>query len=358
MSKGSAGKVDFPTHMKDIHQDWLGYNGGVTSIDTDLISVMNASFLDNPFENLSYTDPSTDFDAVESEFGELQTEVDALDNETDYGGIVDAVVAKLDTSGVLDSIDVSSFVSAPRTEADAEIGAAVAKAVDLVDDRTILNLVKNFEKRTDYIRDRARRRFSGQMADINAINSSAYLFGLALIEAQSMQSVSDFHSDTTRQQFAQNVDAHIQVYRQQFAAYIDVAVRSKIIREQLLGQHTQNVISMLYQNVTFKQALSQILAEIKRVRTVAEAEYVGNTGDLNKNFSLWDFEVFDIGSRVLGGLGGGTYIPKAASKTSSAIGGALGGAAKGATIGAAGGPISAGTGALIGAGLGIGSALF
>lgn len=362
MSKGAAGKVGFPAHMETVHKDWLGFTGegGDTTVTTSLIEVMNTALgvSGNPFDSLSYTDPSTDFDAVETEYAKLETKVDALAHDTDYGSIVDTVVAKLDTAGVLNDIDVSSFVDDSVSQADTVIAAAVKQAVDLVDDQTVLNLVKNFEHRTNYLRDRARRRFSGQMADINAVNSSAFMFGLALVEAQSMQSVSDFHSDVTRQQFGQFVDSHITIYRQQLISYVDVAVRNKVIRDNLLGQQTDRVVGMLYQNVSFTQALSEALGEIKRVRTVAEAEYVGNSADLNKNFSLWDFEVFDIGTRVLGGLGGGSYVPKGASKTSSAIGGALSGAGKGAALGSAVPGLGTGVGAAIGAGLGIGSALF
>lgn len=343
MSKGTAGKVDFPEHMKDVHIDWLGHP---TSIDVTLDDVMNTALGagGNPFESLSYTDPETDFDEVETSFGLFNTDVQALDHATDYGSIVDAIVAKLDTSGILNDVDVTSYQTNAEAGATSALQEAISQAVSLVDSDVIMRLVKSFEARTSYSRDRAVTRFSNQMADINAVQGSAYMFGLALIEAQVMQSVEDFHSEVTREQFNANTATYVQLFRDHLSLSVESAIRSKVNRDQLLGSNMQLVFNALYNNTNLKQSVASTLAEIKRLRTVAESEYVGNTADLNRSFSSWDFNVFNMATPVLGGMGGGTALPPAASKTSSAIGGAI----AGATAGAAFGPAGAGVGAALG----------
>lgn len=360
MSKGAAGKVGFPTYLEDMHTNWVG-DGDVLANLTDIMDTA-LGVAGNPFEALSYTDPSTDFDAVETEFQEFDTDVDALNYSTDYGAVVDAVVAKVDEAGVLNDLDITTLTSDSESTATSELATAVSKAVDNIDESVIRNLVKNFEARTSYSRDRAIRRFSGQMADINAVQGSAYMFGLALIEAQVVQSVEDFHSQVTREQFSRNVEHHIDLFKTFLSRSVETSIRNKVVRDSMLTKDTNLMTNMLYRNINLHQVVASTLAEIKRVSTVAEAEYIGNTADLNKAFSSWDFEVFNMASPVAGALGGGTFVPKSASKASSAIGGALsgaaGGALAGAEIGAAGGPIGAGAGAAIGALGGIGAALF
>lgn len=364
---GSAGSVDFPAHMKNPHQDWIGQKSGAdvdNAVTVSLYDVMETALAagGNPYEGLEYNDPSTDFDSVETEYNTFQTSVSNLDNETDYVSTVDAVVAKIDEAGIINDIAYGTSATDSTSVADTQIAAAVSKAVDLIEGETITRLIRNYETRTNTARDRSVRRFTSSMAEAGAVNSSAYMFGLALIEAQVLQSVEDFHSTVEREQFNRNIDHHVQLFRDDLRHRIEILVRNKMARDSFLDSHTNLVTQSLYQNISLEQASAAVLAEIKRVRTVAEAEYTGNTADLNSAFSSWDFEVYKNSTAVLGGIGGGSFVPKAASKTSSAIGGALSGAGSGAlsgaAIGAAGGPIGAGAGALIGAGIGAGSALF
>lgn len=115
---GSTGEVSFPAHMEEIHQDWLGYSGGVTSITTDMISVMESALTTNPLDSLSYADPASDISALETEYGEFETMVEALDDQADWQSIVDAAVSKIDSAGVLEEVDFATLISNALTSTD------------------------------------------------------------------------------------------------------------------------------------------------------------------------------------------------------------------------------------------------
>lgn len=274
---GSAGKVGFPSYLEEQHSDFI--NGGAGSIvpTTSIYDLWETGLGvgGNPFTGLAYTDPDGDMTEVETLSMAFQNEV----------------------TGLSAADELSNAMIAATNAADNSANALATKAFE------------DNQKRT---RARSIRAFSGQMAGINAVNSSAYMFGIALIESAALQSVENFRAELTLGQQQQLVQSYIQL-------------RSEKMR-------------LLQTAVT-------TLLEIKRIRIVAEGEYVGNESDLSYRHANWDWEVVGNTVAAMGGLGGGTRLPKGPSKAMSAIGGAAKGAAAGGSIG---GPVGAGIGAVVG----------
>lgn len=356
---GVSGAVEFPDHMEDIHKEWLGYSDGPQGLVTNLSDAMNSALrsLGNPFSGFEYEDPAPILSDINSELSSYKDVVDALDAEVDYNSIVDNAVKKVDTVGVLNDVDTSGIVTALKSENEELIADAIETAVQAIESEALDNVVNAFAERQRYAKSRAVRQYTGQMADINAVQSSAFMFGIALIEAEHLQSVSDF-----------NAQVSIDVYRDMVKAYIgrlsenlNIELRKKSIRDQILMNSINLTMQAFNSNKNFKKSLLELTTEINRIEFLIGQEYVASSADLKNKEATWPFKVFTYGGQLLGSMGGGTALPEGPSKAGSAIGGALSGAASGAlsgaSIGAAGGPITAVGGAAIGAGAGLAAAL-
>ncbi len=360
---GSTGQVDFPDHMEDVHKDWLGHvSGSVTAISTDLIAVMDAALASNPLNALSYDDFSTEITEVKSEYDAYNTAIDALDTSTDWGAIVDDAVSKAGASGILEELSIDNIINATKNGAAAAITNAVQGAVEALDDEVLLAAVEQYVRTREFDRARLRTRYKASMANLNAERSSAYALGLALLEIDFERETGQYQQQLEIETYRQGLTFYVEMFSREISARIQMHVQNKRSREEFLLQNIN--LQLQYKQFVYqlKQTLVQLLQEIHRISFVMDQEYTQATAELNWKHDSWDFEVFHNGVAVLGGIGGGQFVPNAPSRAGSAIGGALQGAGSGAlagaSIGAAGGPITAAGGALIGGIMGLGAGLF
>lgn len=348
-SGGSSGKIDFPEHMKNIHQDWMGYSGSATPVDTDVIQVMNNALGTggNPFENVNLTDPDSDMSEVETQFGEYETEVEALDEEADWNSIIDTAVSKIDSTGVLEEIDVNSIATAARTGAKNGLNDAIEFAVDAINGQIIKEAVVQYQRRSNIQKERSISRFSTTMADVNAVNSSAYMFGLAVLEAQHLQDVDQFQSQLEVQTYDRMIQNYAQFFQTELEARLRADLTEKKSRDNLLSQAIQTMVQMLSGRIQSYANSAQLLNEVKKTRIASVQDYELGDADLNYKFSTWDFEVFQNAADVFGAIHGSAgKVPAQPSKAGSAISGAMGGASAGAALG----PWGMAGGAVLGAG--------
>lgn len=346
---GSSGKIDFPEHMKNIHQDWMGYSGSASPVDTDVIQVMNNSLGTggNPYENISLTDPSSDFSAVQTRYDSYETAVNNLDEETDWASIMDSAVSKIDSTGVLNEIDTTTLATAARSGAENGLNKAISFAVDAINSNLVKDAVVQYQRRSNVQKERSISRFSRTMADVNAVNSSAYMFGLAMIEAQHLQDVDQFQSQLEIQTYDRMIQNYTQYFKTELEARLRVELNSKQSRDKLLSEAVQVMSQLLGGRIQAFSNSTQLLNQVKKTKTAALQDYELGDADLNYKFSKWDFEVFNMASNVFGAIHGSAgQIPAQPSKAGSAISGALGGASAGAAFG----PVGMGVGAALGAG--------
>ena len=94
---GVAGSVDFPTHMKDYHQDLMD-NTGVDTLTPSMLSLMENAYTGagNPYNARVAYDPGTRISKFSKEVEDFQTLIDGYDPTTAWEGYVTSVVAKLD----------------------------------------------------------------------------------------------------------------------------------------------------------------------------------------------------------------------------------------------------------------------
>jgi hypothetical protein len=234
---------------------------------------------------------------MDSAVSAYNTRVDALDPDGDWEAAIDAIKIKADAV-VFDDLYHTNYMNA--------FG-------DILDDQ-IENIVLP--------------RFQGGLRDVNAVMSSAFVVGEAIIEGMRDRDVARYGAEAR--------------------------VRLNYQRNDFILKAAESLVRNVITQVELEKSVAHYTIEANRLRIVAEKEQKDTDNSIAINDGRWDLEVFQHGANLLASIGGGTVVPTgrdAPSKTQSAIGGALAGAAIGGSIGG-------GWGALIGGALGGISSLF
>jgi hypothetical protein len=292
----SSGRIDFPDHMKVIHQDWLNQTG-TDAIESSMVDAMNAALDGSPYSSMTAYDPSTPLAAMDTAVGAFNTRVDALDADGDWEDATDTVVAKADAA-VFDD-----------TYIDADIAAFRAKL-----NETIVNTVLP--------------RFQAGLRDVNAVMSSAFVIGEGIIEGMANTDVTKYGTD--------------------------LRVKLNLQRNDFVVKGVESVLRNLYAIVESEKNVAHYTIEAERMRVAALKEKKDAENTILVKNGRWDLETFQYGANLLAAIGGGTVVPNATdgpSTLNSAIGGALSGAAIGGAVGGGNGWVTGG-GALLGGILG------
>jgi len=279
---GGSGAVSYPAYMQNAHGDWLDDSGSDTLTES-VTSVMEAAIGNSPWTGQAAYDPDTDITAMIAAGVDLQTLVTLLSSGTTLDTLI---------SNILD---------------DSRIDNAVAEFAADLDARLTSEVIPRFER---------------GMQDINAVMSSAFVIGRALIEENHDRQVAKY-----------SADLHMK-------AFSDDAIR---------------VIQL---KLEYQKMASSVIAEIYRMKIVAKKEQTDTDMNIDDKDAKWDLEVFQYGANLLASIGGGTVNPSkpGPSQVQSAIGGGLSGAAAGAMAGSVIPGLGTAAGAIIGGVLGAASA--
>lgn len=279
---GGSGAVSYPDYMQDLHSEWLD-DTGTDTLTESMTSVMESAIGNSPWTTKAAYDPDVDIAAMLASGVTLQTLVTLLSS----GTALDTLI-----TNILD---------------ESRIDTAVTEFAADLDARLTSEIIPRFER---------------GMQDINAVVSSAFVLGRALIEENHDRQVAKY-----------SADLHMK-------AFSDDAIR--IIQ-----------LKLEYQKVA-----SSVIAEIYRMKIVAKGEENNLNMEIDDKDAKWDLEVFQYGANLLASIGGGTgsTAKPGPSQAQSAIGGALSGAAAGAVAGSTFGPYGTAAGAVVGGVLGAASA--
>ena len=292
---GGSGQVDYPSYMKTVHEDWL--HGTADTIESSVTTIMNAALGDSPFLTATAYDPTTPLADSWTAVCAFNAVVDALDHSSDWQSVI--VNAALIVDGNIIT--------------DAYITADINAFADVLDDQITNDVLPRFE---------------AGMRDINAVMSSAFVFGKANIEGMRDRDVTKYGTE--------------------------LRVKMNIQRNELISKSTELMLTNLMHRVEFEKAVASLSVEAKRIHIVANKEQTDQDVKFDEADAQWDLEVFQYGANLLAAIGGGTAQPSGGQKqmttSQSALGGALAGAAVGAQVG---GPWGAGIGAIIGLGAGL-----
>ncbi len=275
-----------PAYLSSAHTTQIGY------LDVAIIAAVN------PYTGLAAYDPDTDIAAMAADVVAFEDYAGQVDWETMYPRIYVVAV------GLVDSyINSDTYISA-RTSAHAA----------LLD--------------TD-LASKVYPKFEAGMRDINAITTSAFAIGRAILSLDRNDKVDRFTADVELQ-----------------------AMRD---RNTMITQVASELLRIFLQRVEFQRAIAAIGLDFGRLKIAAKADQATEDKSIEADEAKWGMAKYQYMANMLAALNGGTSSSGMAtsegSKTSRILGGALSGASAGAMIGAAitgGSQEGSGYGAILG----------
>ena len=278
--------------------------------------------------------------------------VDALNGVDDFNSFVDASHTRAWDGTFPDLYDASAIVgihTAERTGIGYLVDDAIAKAAEVLEAGTpfyeMRTAYENLVKRTFL---RAMSRMAAGMADINAVNSSAFVFGMASIENEMQADVNRFAAQQGFDLIGQYVTAFTNTFRGHLQEYMTSKVTTRSGRDTMILDGVRVLTSLLSTNLQASMQTAHLQTEINRIRTVAHVEEFQTQMDMDVKDATWSLDVHQPLANFLSAAGGAAMVPPMMSKAQSV----LGGAASGAAVGAATASIIPGVGTAVGAGIG------
>jgi hypothetical protein len=275
--------VDYPTYMQTQHQTWLGA----------LASAITTAAADNPFA-VAPTDPGTDTTAMATAIGTFQTIISAMDYHTVYDSIHTAAAAQVDAT-ISPETYISARMIAHATALDAEINSKVIP------------------------------RFNAGMRDLNAVQTSAFVLGRAIIEVDRNDKVDKFMAD--------------------------MRFQADDKRGSLIQSVAGEMVRLYLQKIEFSRVIAALTMDQLRLKIAARSDYETELKSISADEERWPLECYKYGANMLASVGGGvtSSVPVDGNKTARIIGSGLSGAVAGAMIGGSiNGNEGAGYGALLG----------
>ena len=280
-SGGSSGKVDYPEYMKTQHETWL------TALNTDITTARAG---DSPYTAAVAYDPTTPLAAMNTAICAFNTVVDALANESDW----DSAMTQAKTT--IDALISNTYINA-------DVDAFADKLDDQVDNITI-------------------PKFQRGMQDINAVQTSAFALGEALIYGMRDRDVAKYTSD--------------------------LRLKSSLMRNELIAKGASEMLRALLTRADLEKAVAHYTLEYNRMYIVAKKDQIDQDYEYDELDAKWDLEMFQYGGNMLAAIAGAATSQGTPERShaASAIGGALSGAAAGLATSFT--PLGAGIGAALG----------
>jgi hypothetical protein len=355
---GSSGTVGYPPYMVDFHGKILDHTG-TDSPEASFIDAFNIAYGASPFAGAVAFDPSTHVNSAIVGITTLSTAIAALNHLGDFTGAL--AVARGSFGIGATPLDVAPlYTTALDTIAvsDSDVAADIA-AMD-----TIL---------TDQLEQNELPRFRAGMLNINAIHSSAYIIGEALLRASKDKALIKYGTDLQMKVGEQvreinsrhalsyrDITSKLQIAKSELDARHLVSKREidakfYIHKEELVRMATISMLADLMKKMDLVYQHGHLNADVRRFSIVAGKEQMEEQLAIEESDAKWDIDLFRMAGILLaapsGGVAQGT---EKKSKAVSAIGGAISGAAAGAVAGAPtgiGAPVGAAIGAVAGVGL-------
>lgn len=290
----TSGRIDFPDHMKTIHQEWLNQTG-TTALEANgsMVAKMNTALGGSPYGSMTAYDPATPLAAMVTAIGAFNTRVDALSPQSDFDTAVAAVQAQLDAE-VFDDTYINADIAAFAAVVDANLQNVVIP------------------------------RFQAGLRDVNAVMSSAFVIGESIIESMATNDKTKYGTE--------------------------LRTKLNLQRNDAIMKGVESVLRNLFAQVELEKNVAHYTVEAKRMDIAASKEKKDTENTILVKNGRWDLETFQYGANLLAAIGGGTVVPSGGdgpSQVQSILGGALTGAATGSNV-TGGNAWGTGIGAVVG----------
>lgn len=258
---GGSGAVSHSAYLETVHGEWLNHSG-LDGIESSINTIMNSALGSSPWTGVTAYNPDADIAAYEAVIADLGVLLGGLDEAVDWAALY--AQAELTLNGV----------------AEAAIIADAAAFASILDADLNVKILPRFRR---------------GMQDINAVVSSAFVLGEAVIEGFRDRELAKYTSGLRLDSKARVLTA------------------------------TEMMVQMAGRRITWNEDYVKTFIEAQRIKIVAKKEETDRNAAIDDADAKWDIGVFQHGANLLAAIGGGTAIPYApgTNATASTIGGAL-----------------------------------
>ncbi len=346
---GSAGKIQLDTYARNMVADLLS-SGHASNVPVDRLG---ASIVDhmhdasNPFTGVTAYDPDTRTTAMLTESSAFATILDALGEVVDWAALFTQANTTIDTHFTDPTVNAATDIDGDWEESqpgsNAEIEIDVDAYGDIVDDRVTTDVLPRFQR---------------GMQDVNAVMTSAFTIGQAIIEGMADRDIAKYHGTLRVAASLQKDQIEATSVLEKNRHKAEAHKQDDKINAISVMQENDMYVKSIEQMVTLKLGylnlqhnLSRIVIDINRMQLIAEKEEQDVQISVDEMEARWPFELFVYAGNTLAAASGATTanVPRGPTRTQSTIGGAMSGAATGAMVGSVVPGIGTGWGAGIGA---------
>ena len=335
--------------------DWSGTdyddNPSITRwmLDYGLSSTIGVT----PYTDIDAYDPEPALDLIDNDLQSLRVFAQGLDSAalmTTYAAQAGALAGT-----ELDVIDVDALTQTIRGMAETNVSSAVMAALNAAADADMGTLVDSamaaFRVRQRVEHTTATGRFAAGMSDINAVNSSAFVIGLALLESQYEDRLAEYDAKFTlpmaEATFKAFVDLYLHSAESHLNAYIQNSDAERKRDLQYKAHIAQTMAGLLTTEAQSVGAIVTMSLEASKARIIAKREEQSDNIEFDTLDIFWDAEVFQRGANMLSAVNG-AVVPNSGKATKAQT--ALSMGATGASLGLqAAGPWGAVVGGAAGA---------
>jgi len=308
-----------------------------------------------PYTGVSAYNPDADLMEYSIQVDALTTLMQARAPQTDVEAYLDGANAR--ATGDITPLDINTVMSDIRQIALPIVDEVVIKAIDAAaqagNDAVQTAALTAFNARQRAVHSAEVNRFVAGMVDGNAVQSSAFVLGLALLESSYEDRSAQYDADFTLPMMREAFTQYIGVFMEQVKEHLVTYVQNNQVEQQLEVEYTlrgsQLMLEALRAQLVGQEALARVSIEGNRIKIVAKSEEYDHNLEYDVKDLMWDPMLFQAGVNMVSGISGAVVTAQPGpSRVQSAIGGAASGAALGAYLAAPTGGLSVGAGAAIG----------
>ena len=426
---GSAGEVSWPTAVQERYNFLLGnYAAPVTAGIANIVDVFTSlagAQGDDPYGVISAYNPASLQEHISNGVQAFGNKVEAYSPQIEWDTVFNGAISRYqsvigeDPENIradlvaIDQIpdvwtaigdlltaadDIGLGWSAPTFDADVDIKTDLADESEVAASTDAQRAIVSDQLTSDIL-----PRFEAGMRDINAVQSSAFVIGRAVIEGMGQRDVTKFDSDLRYKAFLQrdnllgqahlqedklnaiNTDSYnratSQAYMQEEKLAVDSVLEENRIKSQALLQNdkinadaakaeslinaemARHKSTVVYQDtdsyfthvgasLELFKAFTAFVVDSTRIVYVMGKEETDTNNEYIVQNARWDLDMVQIAGNIVASISGGTSYTPGPTPSQNALGGAFAGAAIGArttgnAYGAAGGAILGGIGAYL-----------
>jgi len=426
---GSAGEVSWPTAVQERYNFLLGnYAAPVTAGIADIVDVFtslaDAQGID-PYFAIDAYDPSSLQEHISGGVQTFGNKIEAYEPQNEWDTIFAGSISRYENvigddpenvradlvaieeipdiwtaiDGLLNAgDDIADGWTDPTFNADVDIKSDLADESEVAASTDAQRAIVS-----DQLTSEILPRFEAGMRDINAVQSSAFVIGRAIIEGMGQRDVTKFDSDLRYKAFLQrdnllgqahlqedklnavNTDSYnrsfVQAELQEEKLAVDSVLEENRIKAQALLQNdklnadaakaeslinaemARHKSTVVYQDMDryfthveaaleLYKAFTAFVVDSTRIVYVMGKEQRDTDNEYAVQGARWDLDMVQIAGNIVASISGGTSYTPGPTPAQNALGGAFAGAAIGArttgnAYGAAGGAILGGIGAYL-----------